>query len=109
MIVHNIGIDLTRQGGFTRLDQLEAELAHFQELGFRLLEINPSPFNLIINGEIRRPQLANVLAVLNNFDFRYSIHAPDRLNLAYDSRGDLCRRMMLSLFEICHALGALDQ
>jgi sugar phosphate isomerase/epimerase len=106
MIVFNVGIDLTRQGGFTRLDQLEAELAYYQELGFVLLEINPSPFNLIVNGEVRRPQLANFLAVMGNFDFRYTIHAPDRLNLAYDPREDLCRRMMLSLFEICQALGA---
>jgi sugar phosphate isomerase/epimerase len=106
MIVFNVGIDFTRQGGFTRLDQLEAELAYYRELGFRLLEINPSPFNLLVNGELRRPQLANFLAVLGNFDFRYSVHAPDRLNLAYDPREDLCRRMMLSLFEICQALGA---
>jgi sugar phosphate isomerase/epimerase len=106
MIVNEIGIDLTRQGGFTRLDQVEIELANYQELGFRLLEINPSPFNLIVNGEVRRPQLANFLAVLGNFDFRYTIHAPDRLNLAYDPREDLCRRMTLSLFEICQALGA---
>ena len=106
MIVHNIGIDLTRQGGFTRLDQLEVELSHYWELGFRLLEINPSPFTLIVNGEVRRPQLVNFLAVLGNFDFRCSVHAPDRLNLAYDPREDLCRRMMLSLFEICDALDA---
>lgn len=106
MIVHDIGIDLTREGGFTRLDQLEEELAHFQALGFRLLEINPSPFMLIIHGELRRPQLANFLSVLNNFDLRYSIHAPDRLNLAYDPREELCQRMMHSLIEICHATGA---
>ncbi len=68
MIVFNVGIDLTRQGGFTRLDQLEEELANYQELCFVLLEINPSPFNLIVNGEVRRPQLANFLAVMGNFD-----------------------------------------
>ena len=106
MKLHDVGIDLTREGGFTCLEQLEAELAYYWQNGFRLLEINPSPFNLLANGELRRPQLANWLAVLGNFSFRYTIHAPDRLNLAYDPRRELCRTMMRSLFTICQALEA---
>ena len=74
MIVRHIGTDFTRQEGFTLLDKLEAEMAHYQELGFCLLETNRSPFNLIVNCEVRRPQLANFLAVLGNFDSRCSIH-----------------------------------
>ena len=104
--IEEIGIDLTRQGGFTQLQQLEQELDNFQRLGFRLLEINTSPFSLIVNDKLRPKQLQNFTAVLHNFDLRYSIHGLDRLNLAYDPRRDLCQRIMQSQIEICRAVGA---
>jgi len=102
--VCDIGIALNSHS--SQLRQLERSLAYFHELGFRLVEIDPSPFSLIVNGELRRPQLENLVAVLENFDLRYSVHGLMRLNLAYDTRRELCRRIMLCQIEVCRAMGA---
>ena len=104
--VRDVGIALNNPGPSSPLRQLEHSLAYFQELGFRLVEINPIPFSLIVNGELRRPQLADFLSVLKDFDLCYSVHGLDRLNLAYDTRHELGRQIMLCQIEICRAVGA---
>ena len=101
-----LDIGIAQHIHFSRFRQLERSLAYSHELGFRLVEIDPSPFSLIVNGELRRPQLENFVAVLENFDLRYSVHGLMRLNLAYDTRRELCRRIMLCQIEICRAMGA---
>ena len=106
MHVHGIGISLGGIGGVGRLQQLELALARFAELGFDLVEIDPTSFSLILNGELRRPQLADYVAVLRNFDLRYSMHGLMRLNLAYDSRHELCRRIMVCQIEVAREMGA---
>ncbi len=103
--INNIGISLTRSGIGGQLSGLEQNLAALYETGFRMVEVDPTPFALIINGELRRPQMANFAAVLNNFDLRYSMHGLTRLNLAYDSRHDLCYNIMACQIEICRTLG----
>jgi len=103
--VRDVGIDMSSPGRIRRLQQLEQGLAYFQEIGFRLVEIDTTPFGLIMNGELRRPQLEDFVAVLRNLDLRYSVHGLCRLNLAYDSRHELCRRVMLCQIEICRAMG----
>ena len=104
--VRDIGIGLKISDRSSQLRQLEQDLAYFQKLGFRLVEVDPLPFSLIVNGELRRPQLEDFLAVLGNFDLHYSIHGLVRLNLAYDPRHDLCHRIMLCQIEIGQAAGA---
>ena len=104
--VHDIGVARNSPGHSSQLRQLEQDLAYYQELGFPLVEIDPSPFCLILNGELRQPQLQDFLAVLRNFDLRYSVHGLCRLNLAYDPRHDLCCRILLCQIEICRAVGA---
>ena len=104
--VNDIGIATDGPANSGLLRQLETELAYYHEIGYRLVEINPPSFGFIVHGELRQPQLANYLAVLKNFDFRYSVHGLDRLNLAYDPRHELCRRIMTCQIEICRAVGA---
>lgn len=104
--IRHIGISGDSLGNSTQLDHLEQSLARFHDLGFTMVEIDPVPFSLIVNGEIRRPQLANFAAVLKNFDLRYSVHGLSRLNLAYDPRHALCRQIMRCQIEICQAAGA---
>ena len=106
MIVRGIGIGVGGLGELLPLRQLEQALAHCQSLGFDLVEIDPTPFGLIINGELRRPQLADFLAVVRNFDLRYSVHGLMRLNLAYDTRHELCRKIMACQIEIAREMAA---
>ena len=106
MQINDIGIATDGPANSGLLRQLETELAYYFDVGFRLVEVNPLSFGLIVHGELRQKQLANYVAVLKNFDFRYSVHGLDRLNLAYDPRHELCRRIMTSQIEICRAVGA---
>ncbi len=104
--IHDIGIAATSPGHFNQLQQLEQILARLQAIGCRLVEIDVAPFVLIMDGQVRQPQLEDFLAVLRNFDLRYSVHCLNRLNLAYDPRHELCRQIMLCYIEICQAVGA---
>ena len=106
MQINDIGIATDGPANAGLFGQLETELAYYHEAGYRLVEINPLSFGLILHGELRQPQLANYLAVLKNFDFRYTVHGHDRLNLAYDPRHELCRQIMTCQLEICRAVGA---
>ncbi len=106
MLVRGIGLGVGSSSELFPLRQLEQALAHCQSLGFDLVEIDPTPFSLILNGELRYAQLADFLAVVRNFDLRYSMHGLMRLNLAYDSRHELCRKIMACQIEIARTMGA---
>lgn len=104
--IHHIGLPADSLGDTTSLRQLEQNLTHIQDLGYTLVEVNPAPFSTIIDGQVQPKQLANFATVLKNFDLRYSVHGLNRLNLAYDSRHELCRQIMASQLEICQTIGA---
>lgn len=106
MHVQEIGINLDTVGPQRPFEQLASQLDHFRSLGFRLVEIDITPYHLIVHGDIHRPSLADLVAVTGSFDLRYTIHGLLRLNLAYDARHDLCRRIMRQQIDICRAIGA---
>ncbi len=104
--IRDVGIGLEYLDAPGQLQQLEQRLEHYQAEGFRLVEIDPAPYHLIIHGELHRPSLADWSGVLRQFDLRYSIHGLLRLNLAYDPRHDLCQQIMRCQIEICRTVGA---
>jgi len=106
MRIDAVGIASDGAGPATYLDTLEQNLDYLQSVGYDLIEIDSTPFRLIFDGRVREPQLREFVAVLRNFSVRYSLHGLMRLNLAYDSRHDLCRRIMVAQIEICRAIGA---
>lgn len=103
MHVHHFGLSINSPPGLDRFAQLERALQFARALGYTMVELNPAPYALIINGEINRNALADFVAVLRNFDLRYSLHGLLRLNLAYDPRHELCKQIMACQIEICRA------
>lgn len=101
-----IGLAYTPKPGLDFLGRFEAGLDHLQKIGFGVVELSPEPFALIVNGALRRDALADFASILSNFDLRYSLHAPNRLNLAYDSRQALSLAIFENLLEICRGIGA---
>jgi sugar phosphate isomerase/epimerase len=99
--INHIGLAVTSPGGLNRFTQLERALDFARELDYTMVELNPAPYALIINGELNRRSLADFVAVLRNFNLRYSLHGLPRLNLAYDMRHELCKRIMACQIEIC--------
>lgn len=106
MKVHAVGLAAGVAAGKGRMQQLEAALAHAQKLGYQLVEISFSSLGIIFDGAVRPQPLADLVAVTRNFDLRYTVHGLNRLNLAYDTRHDLCKRIMAAQIEVAGAVGA---
>jgi sugar phosphate isomerase/epimerase len=104
--IQEIGIAMSAPPGRERFARLEQALAWVQEQGYRLVEVSIAPFALILDGAVRQAGLEDFRAVLGNFDLRYTIHGYNRLNLAYDHRHELCKRIMAAQIEIAGAVGA---
>ncbi len=104
--VRDIGIGARPSGFSHRLSDLERMLDDFSHLSFRLVEINPAWFGLIVAGELQARPVDRVVGVLRSFDLRYSVHGIDRLNLAFDPRHELARSIMLAQIEFCRRVGA---
>jgi sugar phosphate isomerase/epimerase len=104
--VRDVGIALKVPAGSFPFRGLEAGLAAVRGMGFALVEIGPAPFTVILDGEIQPRQLGSLLAVVRSSGLRFSVHGLGRLNLAYDPRHDLCRRIMRAQIELCRAVGA---
>lgn len=101
-----IGIAYDLEPGPRRFQRLEEGLGYVDDLGYRLVELDPHPLAIIVNGAVRSAVLADFVAVLHNFNLRYTIHGANRLNLAYDPRHELCKAIMRAQIAICQAVGA---
>lgn len=106
MHVEGIGIDYCRMGQTNHLVQLENNLADLYNLGYRIVEFGLENQNLIINGEIRREEFNNLKSIFQQFNLKYTIHGYLRLNLAYDKRINLCRKIMATQIQFCKEIGA---
>jgi sugar phosphate isomerase/epimerase len=63
------------------LSRFRNDLEKFASLGLEAVEIPVHGVDAIRNGILDRSRLQSVLEVLREFDFRYSVHSPNPLNL----------------------------
>ena len=103
--IRDIGVSLKIPGNVFTPHLLELALGRLAQLGFPLVEIDPSLYALIFDGELRQRQLADFLGVTRRSGLRFSVHGLDRLNLAYDPRHELCKKIMRAQIELCAAIG----
>jgi sugar phosphate isomerase/epimerase len=106
MEIAGIGIDSSAMGPVTHLHQFEQNMDDLVKMGYRVVEIGLEQQNLIINGELKRRELENLKSILKNFNLTYTVHGFLRLNLAYDERIELCRKIMDAQIEFCREIGA---
>ena len=104
--IRDIGVSLKIPGNVFTPHQLELALGRLAELGYPLVEIDPSLYALIFDGELRPRQLADFLGVTRGSGLRFSVHGFGRLNLAYDPRHELCKKIMRAQIALCAAMGA---
>ena len=104
--IREIGIAAGVAAGYDRFHRLDETLGRLADLGYGLVELGVSSLALIIDGAVKPAPLADLVAVLRNHPLRYTVHGLNRLNLAYDPRHDLCRRIMLAQIEVAAAVGA---
>jgi sugar phosphate isomerase/epimerase len=79
MIALGCKIDEVRVDG--DLEVLIRDLRTFEALGVEAVEIPPHGLDLIANGRLRDPLAKEVRNILADFPFRYSVHAPNPINL----------------------------
>jgi sugar phosphate isomerase/epimerase len=106
MKINAIGLAVGVSSGSRRFERLEERLAHVQGVGYTLVELSISSLGIIFDGAVRPGPLADLLAVTRNFDLRYTVHGLNRLNLTYDPRHELCKRIMSAQIEVAGAVGA---
>ncbi|NOZ30074.1 MAG: sugar phosphate isomerase/epimerase [Chloroflexi bacterium] len=85
---------------------LEAALRHISDLGFTGAELSAHAVSAIVNGRLYHPQVQRVQAVLRQFPLRYTVHAPNRLNLAFGEPAELQVETLRACLEFCAAIDA---
>ena len=72
-------VDTRRVNG--SIKRLVSELEFFKSIGFDYIEIPAAGLDVIARGRIIRKRLERVKEILSNYNFRYTVHAPDVINL----------------------------
>ncbi|MCD6272073.1 MAG: sugar phosphate isomerase/epimerase [Deltaproteobacteria bacterium] len=77
----NIGskIDDVRVDG--NLNKFKNDLEHFASIGLDYVELPVHGLDAVMNGRLNRKKVGKIKEILSDFDFRYTIHSPNPLNL----------------------------
>ena len=91
MQIKAICINMDSAGVAGRVDRLEANLSYVQQCGFDGVELSIHGLDLVVGGRVHAKQLDRVRRIVDRFDLVRSVHAPDRLNLAFPQRIPGCK------------------
>lgn len=78
------------------LDRLEQNLQAYQAIGLKAVELPVHGLDIILNGTLNPDKTRQVMALLSHFDFSYSIHSPNPVNLM-DTRDRACTKRSFRL------------
>lgn len=106
MKINGIGKDVGDGYIDGRLNRLDQCLQYYTELGYDVIELPITGLSVVINGNLFEPRVKRVQEVLNQYDFRYTVHAPNRTNLAYGYDHALEKAVLTASIEFCQAVGA---
>lgn len=98
-----VNIDTHRVSG--SLSKFERELELFQNIGFQYVEIPPAGLDVIMKGELIPVRVERVKEILSKFDFRYTVHAPDVVNLRRLTN-PLHKKVLMASIEFAGMIGA---
>ena len=79
MITIGTKIDEIRTDG--NLQTLRSDLEKFAALKLEAVEIPVHGLDAVKNGTLDQRKVQSILGILRDFDFRYSVHSPNPLNL----------------------------
>ncbi len=105
MKIHGLGIDIPDKHIDGRRQVLTDTLARAQRAGFSGAELPIPGLNVIMNGELIQERVEAVLQAIAPFDFRYSVHAPGRTNLAFGKDHDMECRVLEACVRFTSAVG----
>ena len=76
------------------LSRLRRDLEYFAQIGLEAVELPVHGLDAIKNGHLDEVQVAKIKSIIRDFDFTYSVHAPNPLNLMNRD----CLEMHLAVF-----------
>lgn len=107
----SINADSERLSG--SLVRLEEDLDYFLECGFDGVELSADGLDAILGGRLNHTQVDRIQAIAGRYPFVYSVHPPNRLNLAFPQRrpdggSDLAleKEVFRACLAFCAAVGA---
>lgn len=106
MKINGIGKDVSDGYIDGRLERLEQCLIYYSELGYTVAELPITGLSVVVNGKLFQPRVMRVQEILEKYDFRYTVHAPNRTNLAYGYNHDLEKSVLEASVQFCHIIGA---
>ncbi len=80
-MVKGLGVNVDTHRISGSLSKLEGELNFFQEIGFEYVEIPPAGLDVIMKGKLIPLRVQKVKELLSKYNFKYTVHAPDVVNL----------------------------
>jgi sugar phosphate isomerase/epimerase len=96
-------IDEVRIDG--RLDRMRHDLDHFSDLGLGAVEIPVHGLDAIVHGRLNRARTLSIRNILHSYDFAYSVHAPNPLNLMDKDHGALHYQVFRASLEFALEIG----
>ncbi|OGR21589.1 MAG: xylose isomerase [Desulfobacula sp. RIFOXYA12_FULL_46_16] len=88
------------------LSKLRQDLEYFQKIGLNAVELPVHGLDVILNGRLIQHRLDKILSVLKDFDFLYSIHSPNPVNLMDKKDAGLHADVLLASLEFARQVHA---
>jgi sugar phosphate isomerase/epimerase len=103
MQLTGIGID-AKTGPLVR--DIAEEMNYFKECEFDIVELSVHDMDIVLNGRKHRAAHDEILALTRAYDFKYTVHAPDRMNLAFNYDPQLEMDVFAASMEFCADVGS---
>lgn len=88
------------------LEIFKNDLKFFEEIGYDYVEIPVHGLDLIINGKLNREQLKRVKHIIKYFNLKFTVHAPDKLNLMSETRNEKHKEALKSTVQFAGEIGS---
>lgn len=106
-IIRHIGFNTTALPDGD-LDALDALLAEYITVGCDMVELTARRLDVIVNGKLNEPRVAEVQTIMEKYDLAVAVYAPHAINLMDEPRLDRQVAITYAAIEFCAALGATN-
>ncbi|HSL62599.1 MAG TPA: sugar phosphate isomerase/epimerase [Desulfotignum sp.] len=104
MTIIGASIDPVRIDG--SLDQLNQDLQAYEKIGIKAVELPVHGLDAILNGTLNPARTRQVISLVSDFDFCYSIHSPNPVNLMDKRDPALHKAVLLASLEFARQIRA---
>lgn len=97
-------IDEVRIDG--QMDRFRSDLDQLNQMGIEAVELPVHGLDAILKGRLSTRRMNEVTRILEDFEFAYSVHAPNPMNLMDQNEPSLHTDILFASLEFCRQVGA---